>query len=190
MFVGSLVPKLVWYPVHVFVPSAEVSTANPIKVLLCRPHFDLLVRVNRDIAPKNKENMAHVFARFISSEWPENVLIMYYVACCPGPENEGYRILARYKYLSSTPQSSLLYSRPQIGDSKMERRTWLCLRLLSFKTTYLPRNVWRRAPLLQVQNPSTDGVKHGKPLAMSLCSSKRHRQCSHVLLCVLCLYWW
>ena len=84
---------------YVFVPFAEVSPAKPIKVLLCRLHFDISVRMNLDIVLKNKENKAHAFARFVFLERPENVLIMYYVACCPGSENEDYIILPRYKCL-------------------------------------------------------------------------------------------
>lgn len=95
---------------HVFVPFAEVSPARPIKVLLCRLHFDISVRMNLEMTSKNNEDMAHVCARLVFLERPEDVLVMYYVACCPGPEIEGYRIRARYKYLSSTPKFSLLYS--------------------------------------------------------------------------------
>ena len=79
---GSLAPKNIRYVLQMFVPFAEVSPARPIKVLLCRLHFNISVRMNLEMTSKNNEDMAHVFARFGFLERPENVLIIYYVACC------------------------------------------------------------------------------------------------------------
>jgi len=93
---------------HVFVPSAEVSTASPIKVLLCRPHFDLSVLVNHDIAPRNKENKAHAFARFAFPGRSKRLYVKNYVARRPGSGSGDYRSVAIYK--TSFLLLSLLFS--------------------------------------------------------------------------------